>query len=1151
MGDIVSPRDRDLPQEAGPNPQVNDEVYRLRRDGNSFSSSGNGGAAAGRPSSDRIPGTNNSLDRQQSPFARNDTKNPIDISGDLQYGSHLQGRDRQSFETALKALHSGNFGDMRQFLPNGTNPMSTRTALALDATLKSKGLTPYVTSNGRDQQFIVSLSDSNVGIRSTIEPDKITQDHVTINHLGMFKRARQVDPVVYASNDPSKIQSLSRTIKQRITGKQESVQPTSEVRTNIPVRTDSPTSNRPVSIENKAAAHPKEGQASEVVLPKKNLQPVKPTQAQDLRSSEVQTRAKGETLPSGFRAALDILPLDRGSDLPQTGELPQGVFAPVQPKEIPLPKELANGKAGVDLHNMVEVSYPVGKLEIGYNKAGEQVLIRSGDGTTQIKLGKKDLTRLGVSSNKTGWYQKNNETGKYQKALDGTRFNESDKSYITHNNSDHAKLWKQDGSVIDGKINASGAFVQIDSTGNPKLIVRADNSQIMAYSTQTDKDTNNHKTIDKIEEITADGHRSLWTKEGDKFVNRADNGNVIGERKDFALHQNGNVTFNDITKGKTDGNTIVRGDGTTILTGEGKPQYEFDTEGRFDKISAGNITRQYSYAGQTTKLDKITVQDNNRYPDLTFTHNRSQSGEWTATDNYGRAWSAYQGVHHLDQSTGQYTVENQIGNGYSQQRVFQTSHADGKTEFQRLTFNLDGTTSVKQFNSQGTVIGEHQANPKDKALNNLVTAWQDTQSIQNNPKSEHKHAELQSKKPQDTPTKEIAQKNNSPTTHETAVNQALQKLADIKINDEAKMEALRETEFEQAVRDRVNVYRSQYRLPPLQFDAATKIAAMVASTNQAQSGALGHYGGTQGWDSPAARLQQINRQSPFGYIENAYQGPADAVRAVDNWMASPGHVDCILNPNAQLIGVAYSGQFATMSVSRGEPIAPVLARNESSKDIQTVQNIRPEDQISHTHTVSHKETHELAKEVAKESDKQNTKSVDRSSYDDLIVTSQNSPPVAGFKEKVEAELDKQSDEVIAELRNRNTKIVLGHNLGALGFPGYEEYSGMTQYTLNKVYIACGSMPTHFEEEYIPRALNHELGHLLLNTGNEGSAEIYGAKMSGHAAYSNTTLEDQKQFQLLQNNGKFFNDIIGLINSKNYSRSPNGNRRGLFALNEKD
>ena len=82
---------------------------------------------------------------------------------------------------------------------------------------------------------------------------------------------------------------------------------------------------------------------------------------------------------------------------------------------------------------------PSETLEVGYNKAGEEVLHR-GSGVTQVKLDRQDLNKLGMTDRKPGLYNYNaNESDPnrvYQKTLDGTKYFEHDQTYIAQYSQD-------------------------------------------------------------------------------------------------------------------------------------------------------------------------------------------------------------------------------------------------------------------------------------------------------------------------------------------------------------------------------------------------------------------------------------------------------------------------------------------------------------------------------------------------------------------------------------------------------------------------------------------------------------------------------------------------------------------------------------------
>ena len=268
--------------------------------------------------------------------------------------------------------------------------------------------------------------------------------------------------------------------------------------------------------------------------------------------------------------------------------------------------------------------------------------------------------------------------------------------------------------------------MQTDKAGYVQLIARADGSKTIPQYSESEKDTKGHGILVGVREEYAGEKAESYVKKGDKLV-LAD-GKV--ELQNFMAHKNGNVSYEVLFDGRSDGATIVRGDGGVLLTGGDRPKYQFDDEGRLSEIASSGKLRQFAYIGKTTELAKVTVQNERAHPGLTFTHELlANSRGWGCTDQYNRPWSAPQGVHHLDQSTGAYTLETNIGQGYDRKHVFQVNKPDGNTEFQQIFSNNDGTHTIHNFQSDGKSIGEPQVKgANNKSVNNLLNAWENTRN---------------------------------------------------------------------------------------------------------------------------------------------------------------------------------------------------------------------------------------------------------------------------------------------------------------------------------------------------------------------------------------------------------------------------------------
>ncbi len=918
--------------------------------------------------------------------------------------------------------------------------------------------------------------------------------------------------------------------------------------------------------------------------------------------------------------ATEILPQVWASPV-KTGDLPKGVFAPAPAKRIDIPAEFADGKAGVNIDHMKEVDFGVGKLEIGFNDKNEAILIRGRDtqsndnkaSSAQVKLDRESLDKLGMTKDMPGWYHLNNDKQgpAYQRMLDGTRYSDTDQTYIAQYDHEHAKLWTPGGQVIEGKVNALGAFVQADKDGQVQLIVRSDNSKVIPTYSEA-KDADGNKSLVRLTEIDANGKSQIWNKEGTSLILREDNGNITGVRQDCVVHQNGNLTFKDTFNDKAVVDTIVRGDGTVLHTGTGMPQYEFDNEGRFSKIANNDRTRQFEYIGHTNQLAKVTVQAS-AYPDLTFTHElQANSNNWTCVDQYNRRYAAPQGVHELYQSSGQYTFEGYIGQGSNAKKVFHVSNADGTNEYQQLLFHQDGSTVVRNYNASGIPIpGERTVDyAKDKSINNLINVWENTHSLtrvgrivseqntasaglreQTKPAENHTTStnsaleqrmaklarSLEEFSPQTTATTDASHKPSTlPRVQDIslsppAVNQpdkstqALHLLDYIKDDPRVpnfrslKEQALIETKHDKTLLADINGYRAKNGLQKLTFDPAVKLAALVNSEAQCRNG-LSHKNGPQGWQTPQQRIQQVGRQPAVGgstaWIENAAQG-ADAHQTFKMWEASPPHRAAMLNPNGNLAGIALARAangtyYSTFDVAKGKPVDQSILPNQiatttNRKVVEQTQKPTTTDgtQVANAQAASRvagKREISFLPFLNRDRAIDNSPVPSRGNYDDLIVVNKNAPPARGFREKVIAELDHQSDSVINELYRRNTKIQLGRDLPSLGAGNYEGYDALSDYTGTTIRLTSRGWNGD-RAGYVARTLNHELGHYLFKDGGEAAADIYAAKMAGRAAYTYSTLAQLKEMHHQQGTLEFFNKVMNRIENSQFSRSLDGSGKG--------
>ncbi len=238
---------------------------------------------------------------------------------------------------------------------------------------------------------------------------------------------------------------------------------------------------------------------------------------------------------------------------------------------------------------------------------------------------------------------------------------------------------------------------------------------------------NGHKLLVSFDE-TKNGNKITWKRgEEGRFFGTDSHGKKVGAYDDIELHANGNVIYKDVQRGNLRGDLVVRGDGHELPIG---PKYEFDQLGRFTKITSDKI-REYKYNGDSLEPTQIKVQNPIVYPGLTFTHElQANQKDWACKDNLNRSWSAPQGVHHLDQSTGTYTFEDYVGQPNHPTRVFHASHADGKIEFKQLAFHEnDGKVDVRNYNGWGAPVAQQTIDRQDKSVSGLIQAWDKSHSI--------------------------------------------------------------------------------------------------------------------------------------------------------------------------------------------------------------------------------------------------------------------------------------------------------------------------------------------------------------------------------------------------------------------------------------
>jgi uncharacterized protein YkwD len=117
------------------------------------------------------------------------------------------------------------------------------------------------------------------------------------------------------------------------------------------------------------------------------------------------------------------------------------------------------------------------------------------------------------------------------------------------------------------------------------------------------------------------------------------------------------------------------------------------------------------------------------------------------------------------------------------------------------------------------------------------------------------------------------------------------------------------TSFEAETLALINEERSAEGLHALTFDPRVQLVALKQSKYQNANG-IGHYQDTPGWESPSARLSQVNLR---GWRENAAFGPVTPQSLVRMWMDSPLHRNALMARNTTLAGISHYGDGSTFN----------------------------------------------------------------------------------------------------------------------------------------------------------------------------------------------------------------------------------------------
>jgi len=310
---------------------------------------------------------------------------------------------------------------------------------------------------------------------------------------------------------------------------------------------------------------------------------------------------------------MDLSPI-RSKRIDNLPELPKDVFGLAEPKQLSTKeiKEMQNkvnkDKTLVEITSALSNPRPLGttkgdEMIVGYNK-DELVLIQDTSNNLYVKLNQEQTKQAGLD--KPGWYFKDQDKDKFVKMpYENYRFSKYDQAFLAQFSNDRAKVTTTTGEESEGKINLSGTFVPTDSSGNVKMIWRADNSKVMPHY---DTNESGQQILTSVAEIKPDGTEQTWHREKEGLVLRDEKGEKIGQN--FAMQTNGNITFTDIK----DGETIIRGDGTVLQTKDGQPIFAFDEEGRFKQVGAYS----FEYSGGNDQPCKVTSSAAKEYPPASY-----------------------------------------------------------------------------------------------------------------------------------------------------------------------------------------------------------------------------------------------------------------------------------------------------------------------------------------------------------------------------------------------------------------------------------------------------------------------------------------------------------------------------------------------------
>lgn len=275
--------------------------------------------------------------------------------------------------------------------------------------------------------------------------------------------------------------------------------------------------------------------------------------------------------------------------------------------------------------------------------------------------------------------------------------------------------------------NAVGAHVQAGKFG-PNLIERKDRSKVIpAWETSPDGKSSRLVGFD---EISSDGKKITWYRDGDKFSNTgADGKKQILNSVEFDKNNNGNMyVTNEFGQSFT-----IRGNGAVLASGSDNPKYKFDTEGRIESITPtadswnkGAQSLAFSYEGNTDKLHAVSQLVKGR----TALNHTAVAGE--SIGDYGE----YRAPTQINLPGGVFNATRVHYPGtvpvFDDTQVRLPQDTKLPTE-SILHFNTRGNfTAVDGLDKQGRVLKRYEISPDRKKIAEIdpvhdsITEWTDT-----------------------------------------------------------------------------------------------------------------------------------------------------------------------------------------------------------------------------------------------------------------------------------------------------------------------------------------------------------------------------------------------------------------------------------------